>query len=324
MFRGTERFGSSRIRDRAVKYIDNIEDLIRALDEGLAVRRSDIQKGSEILSQVMFVPPDEMRRELSQYAIGTQSYYEAQLRLIYEPIAGRRHELNFEGHDTVNFDAMTAFPFGGGPSDAAYWEICYAHLIQMASLSRGSRVLEIGFGAGGLAELMVRCGLDVTAVEVRQSNCDYLEQRVKSFGGTVDARAGEVEHMTFDKEFDAIVFYESFHHMPSPWGIVRQLRNHLSAEGVFIFGAEPICDDDDPVVPFPWGFRMDGGALSAIRDVGWVEFGFQRSYFLDNLTRLGFDTVHRALPGYHHASVWIAKQNVVNLLKSMKAERRSR
>lgn len=37
--------------------------------------------------------------------------------------------------------------------------------------------------------------------------------------------------------------------------------------------------------PIPWGFRLDGEPLWAIRRNGWCEFGFQEKHFRDLMGR---------------------------------------
>jgi hypothetical protein len=55
------------------------------------------------------------------------------------------------------------------------------------------------------------------------------------------------------------------------------------------FAAEPILE----AFPVPWGVRVDGESLWAIRQNGWLELGFQESYFVRTLLRLGWlATVH--------------------------------
>ena len=55
---------------------------------------------------------------------------------------------------------------------------------------------------------------------------------------------------------------------------------------------------------------MNGGSLSALRDVGWVEFGFQQAFFESMLHNLGFDTKRHVLQGYNHCDVWIAQRRL--------------
>ena len=55
--------------------------------------------------------------------------------------------------------------------------------------------------------------------------------------------------------------------MPAPKELLMHLKKFLTPGGVFAFGAEPI-QPASPLIPFPWGFRMNGGSLGAIRERG--------------------------------------------------------
>jgi SAM-dependent methyltransferase len=186
--------------------------------------------------------------------------------------------------------------------------MAYGYFVHCLDLPAGARVLEIGFGAGGLTELLVRSGLDVTAVELRESNCETLRQRVGAFQGQVTCiKADSVARFDYPDKYDAIIFYEAFHHMPAPLDLLRHLKNYLTPTGLFAFGAEPI-QPPSVFIPFPWGLRMDGGSLGAIRDVGWVEFGFHEDFFIEMLSEIGNSVTRSRLPGYTHCDVWIARQ----------------
>ena len=54
--------------------------------------------------------------------------------------------------------------------------------------------------------------------------------------------------------------------------------------GRVVFAGEPISRK----LNAPWGLRMDGESLWAIRTNGWLELGFRRSYFLQALERYGW------------------------------------
>ena len=64
----------------------------------------------------------------------------------------------------------------------------------------------------------------------------------------------------------------------------------LRADGFLVFGAEPVVDPDGlwgRAVPYPWGPRLDGLSLRAMQTHGWMELGFQKSYFEKLLARHG-------------------------------------
>jgi hypothetical protein len=88
----------------------------------------------------------------------------------------------------------------------------------------------------------------------------------------------------FEEKFDCILFFESFHHCENHNLLLSKIERVLKPGGKIVFGAEPITTD----FPIPWGLRMDGQSLWAIRKNGWLELGFNRKYFTEALSKLGF------------------------------------
>lgn len=72
----------------------------------------------------------------------------------------------------------------------------------------------------------------------------------------------------------AAVFFECFHHCDDHRRLLRALHRAVQPGGCVVFAAEPIAPD----YPVPWGVRMDGEALWAIHNFGWLELGFRDDY----------------------------------------------
>ena len=82
-----------------------------------------------------------------------------------------------------------------------------------------------------------------------------------------------------------------------------KLAKVLNPGGKVFFAAEPINDG----FPSPWGVRLDGESLWAIRDNGWLELGFQESYFVRTLQRTGWVAKKHVNPGTHLGVVFEAR-----------------
>jgi hypothetical protein len=74
--------------------------------------------------------------------------------------------------------------------------------------------------------------------------------------------------------------------------------------GHVYFAAEPITAD----FPLPWGLRMDGESLWAIRGNGWMELGFNENYFREVLARTGWTAEKLLYPDLAWAAVWKARR----------------
>lgn len=89
---------------------------------------------------------------------------------------------------------------------------------------------------------------------------------------------------TMDQKFDAIFFFESFHHCWEFQRLLRALHRVLRPGGKIYFAAEPINTD----FTVPWGMRLDGESLWAARRAGWMELGFHSDFFAELLSRTGW------------------------------------
>ena len=107
-----------------------------------------------------------------------------------------------------------------------------------------------------------------------------------------------------DRRFDAVLFYESFHHCSDHRELVRKLTGVINPGGRVFFAAEPI---DDSFV-MPWGVRTDGESLWAIRRNGWLELGFQESYFLRMLSREGWIVDKHVTNATHLGLIFAARR----------------
>jgi hypothetical protein len=70
------------------------------------------------------------------------------------------------------------------------------------------------------------------------------------------------------------------------------------------FASEPIDDSFD----VPWGLRLDGESLWAIRRNGWLELGFQESYFLRTLQHLGWLVIKHFTEATHLGVIFEARR----------------
>src|SRR5262249_27119700 len=89
---------------------------------------------------------------------------------------------------------------------------------------------------------------------------------------------------TTDQKFDAIVFFESFHHCWEFKRLLQGLHRVLKPGGKIYFGAEPINRD----FTVPWGVRLDGESLFVARKWGWMELGFHADFFAELLLPTGW------------------------------------
>jgi SAM-dependent methyltransferase len=115
---------------------------------------------------------------------------------------------------------------------------------------------------------------------------EFIKMNAAQFNCKIDAHCGTFDEVSkFNARFDVVLFFACFHHCFDHAKLVPMLRTALNPEGRVILCNEPVGPE---VVPYPWGIRLDGHSLWAIRTHGWMELGFQEDYLIDLFARNGF------------------------------------
>jgi SAM-dependent methyltransferase len=227
--------------------------------------------------------------------------YSAMQRDLYRQIAGKDYTT---ANEVTVFDVAGAlrrpFPYATG-SCATTGEqfILMGSVLGRMALAPGSRVLEMGAGWGNTTLVLAELGHSVTAVDIEPRFCELIRRRAAQRNlpiTVVNADFLWVEEVS--ERFDAVLFFESFHHSADHMRLLRALHQVLTPEGRIFFGGEPITTS----LGYPWGLRLDGQSLWSIRKQGWLELGFSERYFSEALARTGwFARKHGA-----GATVWQA------------------
>ena len=223
---------------------------------------------------------------------------------LYEAISRRRDYT--VANEASPFDLETArtrpFPFQTGSASVVGDDlVARGHLLRCIGdprlgLAPPARVIEFGPGWGNLTLDLAATGFEVTAVDVGEQFCTLLRAR-----GAGSPRLHVVHEdmlsFTTDEPYDAAVFFESFHHCADHLEMLRRLHRVVHEAGVVFLAGEPVH-----AMPYPWGPRLDGLSLWSMRTYGWLELGFDRSYFDAALERTGWRGERRALKRRHAGS----------------------
>ena len=103
-------------------------------------------------------------------------------------------------------------------------------ILTNAGVTAGKDVLDVACGTGVLfPDYLARNAGSVTAVDispemVKIAQSKYPESQVRVF-------CADVETMTFDRNFDCIVVYNAFPHVPEPARLVQRLASLLNPGG---------------------------------------------------------------------------------------------
>lgn len=217
-------------------------------------------------------------------------------------------------YDTANershFDVAEAvrrpFPYLTGSSHTVGDHLIgIGFLLKTANLKPESRVLEFGPGWGNTTLALAQFGCRVTAVDIESNFVDLIRRRLTAVGLDVESVQGDFNvFCDSGRQFDAVVFFESFHHCGDHLKLLRSLEHLVAPDGVVVFGAEPITD----TFPVPWGVRLDGMSVWSIRRFRWLELGYQESYFTRTLMRFGWVLTKHVTEASSIGTVYLARR----------------
>lgn len=292
---------------KRVRYIKTFEDLDRELDEAAVLAKTSDAAFREKLQELCYVCQPEPNQDTDPLSM---DYRAAQLRL-YERIAGKPYAVSNE-HTDFNFDEALRWPFPYASRSANLvgdYLISYGHFIKSMQLPAQAKVLEVGSGYGPLTLHLASMGYQMTCLDISRPLLDYVQARTRSLPTPVHTICGDMTSVEIPGTFDAIIFYESFHHCLDHVQMLKRVPMLLNPDGLLAFAAEPIVPDHSEIVPYPWGLRMDGLSIWSIRRWGWLELGFQQGYFQKLLENLGWSVARRNLMNTGLTDVWLASRD---------------
>jgi 2-polyprenyl-6-hydroxyphenyl methylase/3-demethylubiquinone-9 3-methyltransferase len=109
-----------------------------------------------------------------------------------------------------------------------HWQ-CYEHGFRPLA---GKRALDVGCGAGLLAEPLARLGANVTAVDASPELIAAASLHARGQGLEIDYRASPVEEV--DGQFDLVTSMEVIEHVADPAVFIAALAARLAPGGLLI------------------------------------------------------------------------------------------
>lgn len=136
-------------------------------------------------------------------------------------------------------------PFGY-PSSA--W-IKWASIIdtfQRLGIQPGSRVLDLGCGAGWTSNFLAESGYEVTGMDVVPGNMEAGAKRAKRRKLSTTFKVGDMDKFSFSEKFDAVLIFDSLHHSIRQEKVIKQITKHLKPGGWVIFGEPSLLHSISP------------------------------------------------------------------------------
>ncbi|MCX5543192.1 class I SAM-dependent methyltransferase [Paraburkholderia sp. CNPSo 3076] len=279
-----------------MQVLRNIEDLDRKIAECHAAAAVSDAALRNTFDTFRMDPPPLPEDPFSE------EYLRAQMAL-YTRVAGKPYQTKNEGYPVDVTSLESIFPYSTrSPNIIGAQYIAIGALLNRLCIRPPARLIEFGAGWGNMSVALAQSGYDVTTVDVDEGFCRLIQQRAKKLD--ISIRSINADFMvaeTLDEKFDAAIFFECFHHCADHLRLLCALHRIIKPEGRVYFVGEPIEDRQ----PMPWGLRLDGESLWAIRQHGWLELGFQEEYFRKALHRTDWEVVKHA-SFTHVAHLWEA------------------
>lgn len=277
-----------------LKQLRSVDELDAELDRVEQAFRISADAGRRAFSSFYLSAPRDLPSDAD-----SAEYRDAQFALYFK-ISGRAQYQIENEHSPFDLElaSHTPFPYQTGSATVVGDQlISQGFLLKALPVAPPAEIVEFGPGWGNTTSHLVKTGYRVTAVEVDPKFCELLRRRCAEHANNLSVVQGDMLAFKSETKFDVAIFFESFHHCTDHVQLLRNVRDMLRPEGSILFGAEPVAD-----FPQPWGVRLDGESLWAMRKYGWLELGFDREYFFRLLRREGFDVTRTHSPDLGHIS----------------------
>ena len=293
-----------RPRDPALQIITDLDDLdakITECNDALNSQGDDAMRrlfGTFKVDLGAQLPPNPFSPEYRAFQLG-----------LYQRIARKAYSTANE-RTLFDLDQYRHRPFPyylGSTMTAGHHLRAIGFMLRTLDLPPGARVLEFGPGWGNTTLALAMLGFRVTAVDIEPNFCQLLRERAADAHVDIDVvQADFFWAEGVSEPYDAVVFFECFHHCDDHMRRLRALRRAIKPDGKMVVASEPIVHD----FPMPWGVRTDGESLWAIRNFGWLELGFHEHYFDAAIARSGWQAEKHYCSDPDWATVWVARQGV--------------
>lgn len=224
----------------------------------------------------------------------SQAYID-EIKSLHEEMVGAGPVAEVDDLPARTTQTAEEWPFPWGTQHAhtvGLFLISYGSLIRSANLPQGARVLEVMCGAGALTWNLARMGYQVDAIDPNPQYCENLKVSTAGFPKPPIVIAATLKQWLVQRDqsdqYDAVIFFESFHRLFDHQACLRDLLNHhLKPEGKVILAAEPVFPDMCDVLPYRWGPLLDREAVKRMRKDNSVELGFTEAYLTSLFCDLG-------------------------------------
>lgn len=147
-------------------------------------------------------------------------------------------------------------------------------ILKSISFNRTMHIMDFGSGTGLLLERVAPFVKKITAVDVSESMCNQLGEKIKDLACEVEILQMDLTKTKLNKKFDAIVSSMTMHHIKDIQAMFNDFYNMLNDNGTIA-----ISDLD-----------IEDGTFHT-ENTGVFHFGFDRNEFQSKVITAGFKNV---------------------------------
>lgn len=238
--------------------------------------------------------PDWFRHDLDPWGSEYRAQQERLWKLItgmdrpYDPDADESEVYAVDSTDAIRQPAFYMRRDVEAITSASDHVLATGMLLKHAGLVPGEHALEYGAGFGQTALALARLGVNVDTVDISANFCRWVQEQADFFRVPLRAHRGHFGMNPRPGErYKLIWFYESFHHCLDFQQVVPQIESLLAEGGRIILGGEPIMEQENAAVPYPWGVRLHSEVVAVMRHTRWFELGFSEAFLYELFARSG-------------------------------------
>jgi 2-polyprenyl-3-methyl-5-hydroxy-6-metoxy-1,4-benzoquinol methylase len=258
------------------------------------IQLSDVDAEVDLIARLLNEDSDTYQRALNDFWLDIQPIaaepasegYKRWVMDTYALIANRSAYNVSSEETTYDLDSYVRrpVPYAGGNAKAiGDMLMAVGHVMHAMDLEPESSILEFGFGWGNTTVQLAMSGYKVTGIDIAPNFVEMVRRRTGALDLEADLRVGSFfDAETIDQQFDAVLFFECFHHCSDHIRLLKAIPRILKPGGKLVLAGETINNS----LPYPWGINPDGQAVYCIRQFGWLELSFRENYILDLLDEL--------------------------------------
>ena len=166
----------------------------------------------------------------------------------------------------------------------------FANMAVALALPAGARILDVGCGSGWLSEYFARLGYDVWGIDISDDLIRMARERVESVPYNLDHETAlrcrfltyDIEVSALAEKFDAVICYDSLHHLIDERAVFRHLAAMLDVGGLLF-----ILEGQKPSA----GSATEDELRDVMRQYGTLESPFSHDYLRALLDEHGLAVV---------------------------------